>query len=90
MTTEKIYAVLLADGADDELGKTFGKFIRNNDQEAYMFARSVDPEGNYFRMTVTQEVLPGEGNELEIQIHHEFVKGVIYGADQDIKQLGIT
>lgn len=90
MNTGKIYAVFLADGADDELGKSFGVFIKAKDNEAYIYAKSVDPEGNYFRMTVDQEVLPGEKVEVEIQIHHEFVKGVFCGAEKDIKELGIT
>jgi hypothetical protein len=90
MNAGKMYAVVLADGSDDELGKSFGVFIRNNEHDAYIYAKSVDPEGNYFRMTVDQEVLPGEKVELEIQVHHEFVKGVFCGAEKDIKELGLT
>jgi hypothetical protein len=90
MTTGKVYAVILADGADDELGKGFGMFIENKDSDVYILAKSVDPEGNYFQMTVDKEVPAGEKVELELQIHHEFVKGVFCGTEKDLKQLGIT
>jgi hypothetical protein len=90
MNAGKTYAVLLADGADDELGKSFGVFIRNSEQEIYIYAKSVDPEGNYFRMTVDQEVPQGEKVELELQVHHEFVKGVFCGAEKDLKALGLA
>jgi hypothetical protein len=89
MTSGKIYAVFLADGADDELGKGFGTFIETKDGDVYISAKSVDPEGNYFRMVVDQEIPAGEKVELELQIHHEFVKGVFCGTDKDLKQLGI-
>jgi hypothetical protein len=90
MNTGKIYVVFLADGADDELGKSFSTFIRTKESEAYIYAKSIDPEGNYFRMTVDREGLPGEKVEVELQIHHEFIKGVFSGADKDIRELGIT
>ncbi|MEN3363082.1 MAG: hypothetical protein V7606_356 [Burkholderiales bacterium] len=90
MTTEKVYAVFLVDGADDELGKSFGVFLKSKDGDAYFSARAVDSEGNYFRMTVDQEILPGEKVEIELQIHHEFIKGVFSGSDKDLKELGIT
>jgi hypothetical protein len=90
MNSGKMYAVFLADGADDELGKSFGTFIRTKDDGPYIYAKSVDPEGNYFRMTVDREGLPGDKVEVELQIHHEFIRGVICGADKDIRELGIT
>lgn len=90
MNADKTYAVLLNDGADDELGKSFGVFIRRNESETYLYAKTVDPEGNYFRMVVDQEILPGEKVEIEIQVHHEFIKGVFGGAEKDLKELGLT
>jgi hypothetical protein len=90
MTTAKIYAVFLADGADDELGKGFSTFVQTRDGDVYISAKSIDPEGNYFRMTVDHEVPTKEKVELELQIHHEFVKGVFCGTETDLKQLGIT
>jgi hypothetical protein len=88
MVVGKAYAVFLTEGAAEELGKAFSIFIKTKDHDSYIYAKSIDPEGNYYHMTVDQEVLAGGKIELEIQIHHEYVKGAFCGTETEIKELG--
>ncbi|MGH8809223.1 MAG: hypothetical protein ACREX0_15225 [Noviherbaspirillum sp.] len=88
MNERKAYVAFLIDGAAEELGGAFNLFIRNKDDDAYFYAKSIDAEGNYFQLVVDQEILPGTAIELELQIPHEFVKGVFCGEYRDIHELG--
>jgi hypothetical protein len=88
MNERKAYVVFLIDGAVEDLGSAFRIFIRNKDDDWYFYAKSIDAEGNYFRLVVDQEALPGTLIELELQIPHELVRGVFCGEYRDIHELG--
>lgn len=90
MSDKRVYAVFLTDGAVEELGPPFSVFITNKDGEAYIRAVAVDPDGNYYQMTVEQEVLPGTTVEIDLQIHHEFVKGSVLGTESATHELGVV
>jgi hypothetical protein len=60
MHERKSYAVFLTDDAAGALGKAFALFIKNQEDHPYIPAKAIDSEGNYFQMTVEQEILAGE------------------------------
>jgi hypothetical protein len=88
MNERKFYAVILTGDAIDELGKTFSVFVKNKENDSYITAKSVESDGNYFHMTVDQEILAGDKVELELQIPHEFIKAAVCGAEADIREMG--
>jgi hypothetical protein len=88
MSDRKMYAVLLVEGAAEDLGKSFSVFIRNRGEDSYIRAKSLDAEGNYLQVTVEQEVFPGSPVEIDLQIPHEFIKASVCGTDPEIKELG--
>jgi hypothetical protein len=88
MATEKVYAVLLTHGAADELGDAFNTFVKNKGNDAYIYAKSIDSEGNYFHMTVDQEILPGDNVEVELLVHHEFITGSFCAGEAEMRELG--
>jgi hypothetical protein len=90
MGNAQVYAVFLTDDAVEELGKSFSLFIRNKGKDSYIYAKSVDSSGNYFQVTVVEEIAPGEKVELELQLPHEFIKASLGAADANIKELGFS
>lgn len=90
MTERKAYVVFLTDDAAEELGTPFSAFIKSKDNTYYINAKSIDPEGNYFHLLVDQEIVGGNKIELELQLHHDFIKGAFCGEDTAVNELGFS
>jgi hypothetical protein len=88
MNDRKMYAVLLVEGAAEDLGQSFSVFIRNRGDDSYIRAKSLDAEGNYLHVTVEQEIFPGNLVEVDLQIPHEFIKASVCATGSEIKELG--
>jgi len=86
MATQKMISVVLQDAAASELKGVLGPWLRNNELvAAYVNCLSVDPNGTYFFMKLK---VPNTGQEMEVQIPHGYVKGILSAAD--LKKLGFT
>lgn len=91
MNERKAFAVVLTEDAADDLGDAFSIFIRYKDDDVpYIYAKAIDSEGNYFHLTVDQEISSGDQVEVELQIHHEFIQGAICGEDRNIREFGFA
>ena len=90
MNERKAYVIFLTDDAMKELGAPFNAFIKSKNETCYIYAKSIDPEGNYFHMLVDQEVVGGNKIELELQLHHDFIKGAFCGEETAINELGFS
>jgi hypothetical protein len=88
MSDRKMYAVLLTDGAAEELGESFSVFLKSNGDDMYIRAKLMEAEGNYLHLTVDQQILPGNPVEVTLQIPHEFIKASVCATEAEINELG--
>ena len=88
MSGSKVYAVVLFDGAADELGNLAALWLRRSDVGCYIYAKKIDPNGPYFQMWLENSAPDGSNLEMELQLPHQFVKAVFYAAD--VKRLGFV
>lgn len=84
-TTNKVYAVVLYDQAAEELGPLGRLFLR---QGSYIYAKTVEPEGQYFHMRVEHKAPDGSVVEFELLLPHSSIKAVFSGGD--VKRLGFV
>lgn len=86
MPTQKTISVVLQDAAASELKGVLGPWLRNNELvAAYVNCMAVDPNGPYFFMKLK---VPGTNQEIEAQIPHAYVKGIL--ASADLRKLGFA
>lgn len=86
MSIKKVYAVVLYDQATEELGKLISSWLKRSDIGSYIYAKTIEPNGAYFRMTIEDKTINGEVVEFELQLPHPFIKAVFYSAD--VKKIG--
>lgn len=55
MSTKKVYAVILQDGATNELGKMVELYAKPSEFGDYIYAQKIDPNGNYFHMRLSHK-----------------------------------
>ena len=86
MSTKKVYAVVLYDQATEELGKLISLWLKRSDFGSYIYAKTIEPNGAYFRMIIEDKTFNGEVVEFELQLPHSFIKAVFYSSD--VKKIG--
>ena len=88
MSSSKVYAVVLFDGAAGELGSLVALWLRRSDIGCYIYAKKIDPNSPYFHMWLEDSAPDGSNLEIELQLPHRFVKAVFYAAD--VTRLGFV
>lgn len=86
MSVPKNYAVVLYEGAVEELGRIISLWIKRGEMGSYILAKKIDPNGPYFHLSIENTWPDGTMSEMELQLPHRFIKAVLYAAD--IKRLG--
>lgn len=88
MANKKVFAVLLNDGSAEHLGFFFQQLIRKIEGQCYIYATSIDPNGQYFHMEIDAAAGVGTTVPVEVDIPHHHIKGVFYSTD--VKSLGFV
>lgn len=86
MSTKKVYAVVFYEQAVEQLGRIVALWLRQDEMGSYMYCKSIDPAGPYFRMILEFPVGEAPAQEMELQVPHAFIKCIFYAAD--FKRIG--
>jgi hypothetical protein len=86
MSIAKNYAVVLYEGAVEELGQIVAPWIKREEMGSYILAKKIESNGAYFQLWIENTWPDGTTSEMELQLPHQFIKAVLYAAD--IKRLG--
>lgn len=89
MTTTKHHAVILYEGAADELKSFTVPWLRREHGMSYFYASTINPDAPiYCHMTLIPR-LPGDDMaNFELQVPHGFIKAILYAGDY--KSSGFT
>ena len=85
----KYYAVVLYPEAVKDAVAVLGSSIKDRDTpRPYVECKAIDPNGPYFRMTSVWPLKDGTTLDVEVQISHAYIRGVVELSDRN--PLGFT
>lgn len=88
MMERKAHVVVLVEDVTDELGNSFHRFIHEHDGDAYLCAKAIDADENYFHLTLDVSLPSGDKVEVELALPHAYIKATITSTEADVKALG--
>lgn len=82
----KNYCVVLFDNAVPDFEPVLKSWLKHSETGYYIYAKSIDPNGQYFHMVVDASLPEGPEVNFELQLPHAVIKAVFYA--EDVKALG--
>ena len=86
MPNEKGWGVMLTEAAHHELGEEIRQHLTEGTTGFYIFCKHVDMSQQYLRMVVDYSLSDGSPFELEIYVPHNYVKLIMAGYEEKLKQ----
>jgi hypothetical protein len=81
--------VVLTDHGAGELGGVLKLWLKQSELfGAYVYCKSVDPNGPYFHMLIEEPNPPTEPIGFEVQVPHGYIKAILCASD--LKKLGFV